>query len=83
MTREQIIDKLSVIFKNVFEDDTIVVHDLLTAQDVKRWDSISNISMIDKVEKEFEIRLKLKEVVSMQNVGDLINAVFAKFNNPY
>lgn len=71
-------DKLSDIFKDVFKSNNIVITDLLTASDVDGWDSLSNMIMIDKVEKVFNIKLKLREIISMQNVGDLIKAIHSK-----
>ncbi len=78
MDKESIKIILTQVFHEVFEDSTIVISENLTANEVENWDSISNVMMIDRVEKEFNIKLKLKEVVSMQNVGDLINAISTK-----
>lgn len=80
MNIETIKEKLAVIFKEVFKSDDIVITDALTAADVAGWDSLSNLSMVDRVEKEFGIKLKLREIISMQNVGDLIRTIHGKLN---
>ena len=73
MTREQVIERLTPIFHKVFKDDSIIVTDSLNANDVKKWDSLSNTLMLADVEKEFNIKLKFKDISKMQHVGDLID----------
>ena len=75
MSIEEIKQKLTVIFKDVFEEDDIVVTEQMTAADVANWDSLSNVMMINKVEQTFKIKLKLKEIINMKNVGDLISSI--------
>lgn len=77
---QQIIDKLNGIFRKVFEDNSIQVSKEMTANDVEKWDSLSHLTMIAAVEKEFGIKFKLKELVSMKNVGDLIVNIEKKLN---
>lgn len=75
MSTEEIKQKLTIIFKDVFEEDNIVVTEQLTASDVANWDSLSNVMMINKVEEVFKIKLKLKEIINMKHVGDLITSI--------
>jgi acyl carrier protein len=75
---EDIINRLNNIFRDVFADSSIQVNPGMTAADVEKWDSLSHLTMIAAVEKEFGIKFKLKELVSMKNVGDLITAVQSK-----
>jgi acyl carrier protein len=75
---EDITNRLNKIFREVFEDSSINVTREMTAADVEKWDSLSHLGMIAEVEKEFGIKFKLKELVSMKNVGDLINNIAAK-----
>ena len=48
MSTEEIKQKLTLIFKDVFEEDDIVVTEQMTAADVANWDSLSNVMMINK-----------------------------------
>jgi acyl carrier protein len=75
---EDITDRLNSIFREVFEDGSIQVTQEMTANDVEKWDSLSHLAMVIAVEKEFRIKFKLKELVSMKNVGDLINGIVSK-----
>ena len=50
----------------------------MTAQDIAKWDSLRHIQLISEVEAAFEIKFKLREVMGMKNVGDLIDLIDAK-----
>ena len=78
MTREEIISKLTVIFHEVFNDENIVLIDDMTAHDVEKWDSLTHMLMITKVEETFGIRFKLKELNKLKQVGDLIEIIGSK-----
>lgn len=78
MTREEIISKLTEIFHDVFNDENIVLRDDMTAHDVEKWDSLTHMLMISKVEETFGIRFKLKELNKLKQVGDLIEIIGSK-----
>ncbi|RYE58903.1 MAG: acyl carrier protein [Sphingobacteriales bacterium] len=75
MQESEIVNKLDVIFKNVFADESIQISPDLTADDVEGWDSLSHVDMIVSVEEEFQIRLTTREVASLKNVGNLIQII--------
>ncbi len=78
MERTAIIEKLTAIFHEVFNDNNIVLRDEMTANDVENWDSLTHMLMITKVEETFGIKFKLKELNKLKMVGDLINTIETK-----
>ncbi len=78
MDKNVIIEKLSAIFHEVFNDNNIVLQDAMTANDVENWDSLTHMLMITKVEEVFGIKFKLKELNKLKKVGDLINTIDSK-----
>lgn len=78
MERTAIIEKLTAVFHEVFNDITIVLSDEMTAKDVENWDSLTHMLMITKVEEVFGIKFKLKELNKLKSVGDLIGTIEAK-----
>jgi acyl carrier protein len=80
MNHSEIIEKLTVIFKTVFNDDTIVLRDDLTANDVGNWDSLTHMLMIGEVEKIFSIKFKLKDLGKMDSLKNLIDLIELKLN---
>ena len=65
------LDKLSDIFRVLFNRPDLELSDDLTATDVPEWDSFNHINLIINIEEEFNIKFSSAEVVGMQNVGDL------------
>ena len=77
MENSEIREKLSAIFSRIFNYNN-AISDTLNADNVQKWDSLTHLSMISEVENTFGIKFKLKELVSMKNVGDLIELVATK-----
>ncbi len=73
-------DKINEIFRKVFNNPTLEINETTTANDVDGWDSISHLSMISAVEKEFDIKFKLKDLMKLKNVGDLQNIINFKLS---
>ena len=75
MNKNEVIARLNEVFRDVFDDDSIVVNESTTSADIDDWDSIEHINLIGAVEEEFGMRFKMKEVSGMKNVGEMINIV--------
>ena len=73
-----ILKKLEVIFKDVFDDEDIVLTNETTANDIEDWDSLAQINLLVAIKKEFKINFDLEEVSQYKNVGDIINAIKEK-----
>ena len=78
METTEIVSRLTPIFRDVFNDDALVVSDGMTAADVPAWDSLSNINMIIAVEKAFGVKFSIKDVRNLKNVGELLELIKRK-----
>jgi acyl carrier protein len=78
MTKEEIIDKLTDVFEKVFPENDLTITRTMTADDIEEWDSLRHIQLISEVETAFGTKFKLREVLSMKNVGDLIDLIHTK-----
>lgn len=78
MERTEIVERLTVIFRNVFTDNGLVITDEMTSNDVEKWDSLTHMLMISEVETAFGIKFKLKDLNKMKNVGNLIEIIQTK-----
>jgi acyl carrier protein len=78
MEHTEIFEKLTIIFRKIFTDETIVLSRELTANDVSNWDSLTHMLMIGEVENEFSIKFKLKELGKLDNVGSLVTLIESK-----
>ncbi len=78
METNEIVARLTPIFRDVFSDDALVVSEGMTAADVPTWDSLSNINMIISVEKAFGVKFSIKDVRNLKNVGELLDLIMRK-----
>ncbi len=75
MTKQEAMKALTPIFRELFDDDSIVLSDKMTAADVDGWDSVEHFNLISEIESRFKMRFKMKEVSGMKNVGELAELV--------
>ena len=75
MTHEAIMEKLNEIFQDIFDDDTLVITENTTANDIEDWDSLEQINLLTAIEKKFNIKFKLADVRGLKDVGDLLDLV--------
>ena len=78
MERNEIVKKLTPIFREVFSQPDLVLTDEMTANDVENWGSLTNMTMMAQVEETFGIQFKLKELKKLDCVGNLITAIQEK-----
>ncbi len=73
-----IMEPLTNIFREVFDDDDISLSPEMTADDVDGWDSLSHVNLIVTIESRFSIRFSQKELLTFKNVGDLMSSIESK-----
>jgi acyl carrier protein len=78
MTQQEVLDRLQPIFRDVLDDDALVITLQSSASNTPNWDSLVHINLIDSVEREFRVRFALGEVAQMKEVGDLVDLVMKK-----
>ena len=76
--KNEITDKLTEIFRNIFEDDKIELNESLSAKDVDNWDSLTHMLLISEIESSFSIKFSLKDLNKLDNVGNLIELIKLK-----
>ena len=75
MTREEVYLRLNEVFRDVLDDDTIVLNDQTVADDVDGWDSFEHINLVVAVEEEFSFKIPMGKVVTMKNVGEMVDII--------
>ena len=78
MDEPQIYARLTEIFEDVFDEDSMNITPELSAKDVAGWDSLTHIRLILSIEKAFKIKFTTSEIGKLQNVGDLVTLIQAR-----
>jgi len=77
----EIIQQLQLVFRDVFDDDSIVLTEVMSAKDIDEWDSLTHVQLIVAVECEFDVEFETAEISELKNVGDFITLIQKKLNN--
>jgi acyl carrier protein len=78
MDEPQIYQRLTEIFQDIFDEDSIEVTPKLSADDVDGWDSLTHIRLILTIEKVFKIKFSTSQIGKLENVGDLVALIQGK-----
>lgn len=76
----EIIGRLQPVFRDVFDDESIVLSEAMSARDVDGWDSLTHVQLIVAVESEFNVDFETAEISELKNVGDFINLIKKKLD---
>lgn len=78
MEKQEILSQVEEIFRDVLDNEEIVLTDATTANDVEDWDSLTHIQLIVAIEKHFSIKFTSKEILSWANVGEMVDCIASK-----
>jgi acyl carrier protein len=74
MNSTEVITKLQFIFDDLFLESVTVTPEL-SAKDVGEWDSLTHITLVVAVEKEFGVRFRVGEVENAKNIGEFSDLI--------
>ena len=75
MDRDEILKQLSLIFEKVLKQPGLKIDYNMSADDIDGWDSLSNMTIISEIEKKWNVHFKLRDIVRMKNIGDMIDVI--------
>lgn len=78
MDQAQVFERLTGVFRQVFSDPALTIGETTSSADIDAWDSLNHLVLVSAVETEFKIKFKLKELLNMENVGDMARLIAAK-----
>lgn len=75
MTKEEIMNRLTEIYREVFDDASISLSEEMTADDIEDWDSLTHLRLIMQIEQQFQIKFTTGQIKNMDNVGALMEQI--------
>jgi len=78
MNVNDVIAQYQDIFKDVLDNDDLVLSYESTAADIEEWDSLSHIQIVVAVEKHFKVKFTTAEIREFKNVGEMCEATLKK-----
>jgi acyl carrier protein len=68
------------IIRRITGNKNLKIDPCFTANDIKNWDSLRHVMIINEIESRYAIQFDLSEMLEMNSVDDICNAVIRKQN---
>ncbi len=81
MAYTPVYEQLTEVFRDVFDDETIVLTPDTTAADIQGWDSFGHLNLVLALESRLGMKFKTTEIESLHNVGELAGLLEYKLEN--
>lgn len=78
MDKGEIIKKIQEIFQDLLDDESFVIDRNYTKNNIKDWDSLFHMTMMQTVASEFNIEISIDEIVKTDSTDFLVELVNEK-----
>ena len=78
MTRNEVFSGIQDIFRDIFDADDLVISNTTNSDEIEDWDSLNHINLVSAIEKEFKIKFALGELMTVKDVGDMVDLMMTK-----
>lgn len=75
---KEMLERINLIFRELFDDDSLEITDKTTSDDIDGWDSFMHINLISMIEAEFGVNFDITQIESFKSVGDIACAISEK-----
>lgn len=73
MDRARVMEEVQEIFRDNFDDDSIVLTDATSAPDIEDWDSLEQINLLTAIERKYGLKFNLADVRGLENIGQMVD----------
>jgi len=74
-SRIEILEKLTPIFKDVFNNDALILSESSDSKSIANWDSLANVKLLVTVERNLKLRFRTSDITGLGDVGELISLI--------
>lgn len=74
MNREQLVEEIQAIAREIFAKPDLVITDVTSAPDVDTWTSLSFMQFLTAIEDKYGFKFKMMELLQLRNMGAVIDA---------
>ena len=71
-------ERLTEVFREVFDLEELELSDATVASDVDGWDSLNHVKLVVAIERAFGVKFGNREIGGWENVGDMLRSLATK-----
>lgn len=81
MNREQLVEEIQAVAREIFGKPELVFTDTMSAADVDTWTSLAFMQFLTAIEDKYGFKFKMMELLQLRNMGAVIDATLRHVNN--
>tara|TARA_B110000967_G_scaffold170739_1_gene180877 strand:+ start:2129 stop:2365 length:237 start_codon:yes stop_codon:yes gene_type:complete len=78
MNRTDVFNKVQEVFREVLEDEELIIKEDYNSEDIDDWDSLTHIMLVVEIEKTFNMRFLSSEISNWKDIGAMITSIESK-----
>ena len=78
MTREEVFNGVQDIFRDIFDENELIISDTTSSDEIEDWDSLNHINLVSAIEKEFKTKFSLGELMTLKDVRAMVDLMLEK-----
>ena len=78
MSKEELFKKVQEIFRDIFDDDSLIIDDSTNSSDIDDWDSLNHINLVVAIESEIDIKFSFDDLATLKDVGAMLDLMMVK-----
>ncbi|MDC0118954.1 acyl carrier protein [Schleiferiaceae bacterium] len=78
MKKENVLSALQEIFRDILNNELILLSEETNSNDVEGWDSLTNIMLVVTIENHFGIKFLSSEILGWKSVSDMCDSILMK-----
>ena len=78
MNRAELFEKVQEIFRDIFDDENLIIEESTNSNDIDDWDSLNHINLVVAIESEVNIKLNFDELATLKDVGAMLDLILLK-----
>ena len=79
---DELLLQLQELFREVFDDDELILRPEMTAKDIEGWDSLRHVDLIIATEARFRVKFATAEIARLadrdRNIGSFLELIAQK-----
>ena len=78
MNRAELFEKIQEIFRDIFDDENLIIDESTNSDDIDDWDSLNHINLVVAIESEVNIKFNFDELATLKDVGAMLDLILLK-----
>ena len=78
MTEAEVYDKLTAIFREFFDNPTLVILPDTSPGDIDGWDSAKTVAILLEIEESFHFEMSSDEIDGLRRVADFVAVILSR-----